>query len=98
MFKIVEYTDQYFVVPTAEYLLRGFDQNNYSSYDSNWEIYKLCKCSSATEFFQKMGERFNLKYSTKKNFPYIQLYFSKYSEAKIFLNFLEQQFQDWEEN
>ena len=84
MFKIEEKQDKYYVIPTAEYLLKHFDKFDFP-YDSNWEIYKLFNYS-AEDFLKYIIAAHNGTVVFQYEFPYVNFYFTKYSDAEIFKN------------
>lgn len=96
MFKIEERNDKFFVIPTAEHLLNNFDRFSFP-YDSNWEIYKLFNMP-AEDFLKYIISAFNAHVIFQYEFPWVQFYFYKYTEAEFFKNELENRVAALEKN
>ena len=87
MFKIEEKNEKFYVIPTAEYLLEHFDRFSFP-YDSNWEIYKLFNYP-AEDFFKFLIANYEAHIVFQYEFPYVNIYFSKYIKAEQFKNELK---------
>lgn len=82
MYKIQEKNNKYYVIPTAETVLENF-QRFELPYDSNWEIYKLFNFGPE-DFIKYIIAAFNAHVIIHYQFPWIEFYFNKYTEAEFF--------------
>lgn len=87
MFKIEEKNEKFYVIPTAEYLLEHFDRFSFP-YDSNWEIYKLFNYP-AEDFFKFIISNYEAHVIFQQEFPYVEIFFTKYINAEYFQKELE---------
>lgn len=87
MFKIEEKNEKFYVIPTAEYLLEHFDRFSFP-YDSNWEIYKLFNYP-AEDFFKFIISNYEAHVVFQQEFPYVEIFFTKYINAEYFQKELE---------
>lgn len=82
MFLTEEANGKYYVVPAAETVEKNFNRFDLP-YDSGWEIYRLFNFTGR-DFVNYVIKKFNAKVNLKTTFPFVEIYFEDYYEAKAF--------------